>query len=57
MCIMMGGERKKNHGPEVITHRGSIISLYQNISQNSQENTFAGVSFLIHLLTVGVEFY
>ena len=54
---MMGGEREKNHCPEVVTHRGSIITLYQNISQNSQENTFAGVSFLINLRTVGVQLH
>ena len=43
---MMGGERQKNHCPEVVNHRRSIITLYQNISQNSQENTFTSVSFL-----------
>ena len=54
---MMGGERQKNHCPEVVTHLGSIITLYQNISQNSQENTFASVSFLVNLRTVGVQLY
>ena len=55
----MGGEREK---------RGQSLSrssnppwfyktLYQNISQNSQENTFAGVSFLTNLPTVGVQLY
>ena len=54
---MMGGERENNHCPEVVTHRGYIITLYQNISQNSQESTFAGVSFLINLRTVGVQLH
>ena len=54
---MMAGEREKNHCPEVVTHRGSIITFYQNISQNSQENTFAGVSISINLRTVDVQLY
>ena len=32
---MMGGERENNPCPEVVNYRGSRITLYQNISQNS----------------------
>ena len=53
----MGRETEKNHCPEVVTHSGSIITLYQIISKNAPENTFARVSFLINLRTVGVQLY
>ena len=56
---MMGGEMEKRGQSLSRSSNPSWFykALYQNISQNSQENTFASVSFLINLRTMGVQLY
>ena len=43
--------------PEAVTCRCSVEKVLLKISQNSQENTCAGVSFLIKLQVTGLQLY
>ena len=40
-----------------VVQRRSVKKVFLEISQNSQENTCAGVSFLIKLKTLGLQLY
>ena len=42
---------------EAVVRRYSITQVFFKISQNSQENTGVGASFLIRLQTWGMHFY
>ena len=42
---------------EVAAHRGCVEKVFLEISQNSQENTCARVSFLIKLQAWGLQLY
>ena len=43
-------ERKRDRQTETVTRRCSVKKLFLKNSQNSQENTCAGVSFLVKSL-------
>ena len=49
-------DKIKNNSSETVTWRCSIKKEFWKISQNSQENTFVGVSFLKKLQTVDLHF-
>ena len=49
--------RYKQFSKEAVVHRCSVKKVFLEISQNSQENTCARVSFLIKLQGQGLQLY